>query len=158
MTQATREDRFKMTPTSTNTFFVEAYNQPVEFVRQPAGAVTNLLYRGINAPKLNLPEATPAYLAAFAGDYWSDELRVVVRMELHDGHLAARQRSGDWISLLPTGDDRFDAEAGGMAIEITRGPKSEVTEARVSGGRVRHLRFTRVALPQDNLPKVNLGP
>jgi hypothetical protein len=148
MTQATHEDKFRMTPTATNIFFVEAYRQAVEFVRQPSGAVTNLLYRGINAPKLNLPEATPARLAEYAGDYWSDELQVAIRIEVHDGKLATRQRSGNWIDLLPTGPDRFDTDRGGFAVEFTRGPASEVTQAKVSGTRVRHLRFTHVTLPQ----------
>src|SRR6185369_5958600 len=81
MTQATHEDRFKMTPTGTNTFLVEAYNnQEVEFVRQESGVVRNLLYRGINAPKLDLPEMTSARLAAYVGDYWSEELGVASRI------------------------------------------------------------------------------
>ena len=82
--QATHEDKFPMTPLSDTNFFVQAYGQPVAFVRQSSGAVTNLLYRGINAPKLTLPELPPARLAAYAGDYWSDELRVITRLELHD--------------------------------------------------------------------------
>jgi len=155
MTQATHEDKFKMTPTSDRKFFVAAYHQPVEFVRQESGAVTNLLYRGIKAPKLSLPELTPARLADYAGDYWSDELQVMTRMEVHDGKLATRLRTGNWIELLPTGADRFDTDGAGFAIEFTRGPASGITEVRVSGGRVRHLRFTRVNLPQTKSPDDN---
>jgi hypothetical protein len=147
MAQATREDKFKMTPTTETTFFVEAYGQAVEFVREPSGSVTNLLYRGINAPKLNLAESTPARLARYAGDYWSEELRVAGRIEIHDGKLASRQRSGSWIHFLPSGGERFDAEGGGLVIEFKRNPTSEITEARVTGGRVRNIRYTRVVLP-----------
>ena len=149
MTQATHEDKFPMTPVSDTNFFVKAYGQPVAFVRQSSGAVTNLLYRGINAPKLNMPEPTPARLAAYAGDYWSEELRVVTRVELHDGRLAVCLRSGRWIHLLPTGADRFDAEFGGIAVQFTRNAAGEVTEVKVSGSRVRNLRHTRVALPKS---------
>jgi CubicO group peptidase (beta-lactamase class C family) len=148
MTQATREDKFKMTPTGTNTFFVEAYGQAVEFVRQPSGTVTNLLYRGINAPRLIVPESTPAYLAAYVGDYWSEELRIAYRLEIHEGKLAVKQRSGEWIHFLPTETDHFDAEGGAMSLEFTRNPPSEVAEAKFSGGRVRHIRYTRVTLPK----------
>jgi CubicO group peptidase (beta-lactamase class C family) len=147
MTQATHEAKSKMTPTSTNTFFVEAYNQPVEFVRQASGAVTNLLYRGIKAPKLDLPEMTPARLAAYVGDYWSEELRVARRMEIHDGQLATRHRSGEWLHFLPTGPDRFDAAFGGWALQFTRNESSEVTEAKISGGRVRNIRYSRTTRP-----------
>jgi CubicO group peptidase (beta-lactamase class C family) len=148
MTQATHEDKFKMTPISTNSFFVDAYSQAVEFVRQKSGAVTNLLYRGISAPKLDLREMTPDRLGAYVGNYWSEELRVVRRMEIHEGQLATRQGSGEWLDFLPTGPDRFDANSGGWAIQFTRNKSSEVTEAKISGGRVRNIRFTRTSLPQ----------
>jgi hypothetical protein len=120
----------------------------VNFVRQSSGAVTNLLYRGINAPKLAVPESTPASLAAYVGDYWSEELRVVTRLEIHDGSLAVCLRSGRWVHLLPTGADRFDAEYGGIALQFTRNAAAEVTEVKLSGGRVRNLRHKRVALPK----------
>ena len=148
MVQATHEDKFRMTPVSDTNFFVEAYGSPVAFVRQSTGAVTNLLYRGINAPKLNVPESTPARLAPYVGDYWSEELRVVTRLEIHNGSLAVCLRSGRWIHLLPTGADRFDAEYGGIALQFTRNAAAEVTEVKVSSGRVRNLRHTRVVLPK----------
>jgi CubicO group peptidase (beta-lactamase class C family) len=148
MAQETREDKFKMTPMSDRNFFVEAYGAAVEFVRENSGPVTHLLYRGINAPKLNPPELTPALLAAYIGDYWSEELRVAGRLEIHDGKLASQQRSGTWIHFLPTGADRFDAEDGRMALEFTRSPDSGMTEVKVSGGRVRNIRYTRVMLPK----------
>jgi CubicO group peptidase (beta-lactamase class C family) len=146
MVQATHEAKFPVTPVSETNFFIEAYRAPVAFVRQSSGAVTNLLYRGINAPKLTVPESTPARLAAYVGDYWSEELRVVTRLEIHDGSLAVCLRSGRWIHLLPTGADRFDVEYGGIALQFTRSAAAEVTEVKVSGGRVRNLRHTRVAL------------
>ena len=149
MAQATREQKFPMTPVFDTNFFVKAYGQPVAFVRQSSGAVTNLLYRGINAPKLTLPESTPARLAAYAGDYWSEELRVVARVEIHDGRLAVCLRSGRWIHLLPTGADCFDADYGGIALQFTRNAAGEVMEVKVSGSRVRNLRHTRVALPKN---------
>jgi CubicO group peptidase (beta-lactamase class C family) len=148
MAQATHEDKFRMTPVSDTNFFVEAYRAPVAFVRQSSGAVTNLLYRGINAPKLTVPEPTPARLAAYVGDYWSEELRVVTRLEIHDGSLAVCLRSGRWIHLLPTGADSFDTDFGGIALRFTRNDGGEVKEVKLSGSRVRNLRHTRVALPK----------
>ena len=148
MTQATHESKFPMTPVSGTKFFVKAYGQPVTFVCQSSGAVTNLLYRGINAPKVTVPESTPSRLAAYAGDYYSEELRVVTRVEIHDGGLAVCLRSGRWIRLLPTGADSFDADYGGIALQFVRNAAAEVTEVKVSGSRVRNLRHTRVALPR----------
>ena len=97
---------------------------------------------------MTVPESTPARFAAYLGDYWSEELRVVARFEIHDGSLAVCLRSGRWIHLLPTGADSFDTEAGGIALQFTRNAAAEVTEVKVSGGRVRNLRHTRVALPK----------
>ncbi len=148
MTQATGEGKCKMTPVGTNTFLVEAYNrQTVEFVRQPTGVVTNLIYRGLRAPKLNLPKLSLADLAAYAGDYWSDELQVVRRIEIRDGRLANRHRSGDWHYFSPTGPDRFDADFGGWVLQFARSSTAQVTEMKMTGGRVRNVRHVRVTLP-----------
>ena len=145
MAQATREDKVKMTPTATNSFFVEAYRPAVEFVRQASGGVTNLLYRGINAPKMELPDFTPARLAEYTGDYWSEELRTAVRVDVHEGNLSVCQRSGSWANLVPGGDDWFDTEGGGFSVKFVRDPASQVTEARLFGDRVRNIRYARVS-------------
>lgn len=145
--KASHEDRFKMTPLSDTNFFVEAYGQPVAFVRNDSGTVTNMLYRGINAPRLDPADLaqTPARLAEYVGDYWSEELRIATRLELHDGKLAVHERSGDWSVFLPTDRDRFDV--GQVSFEFTRNPAGEVTGVLVSAGRVRNLRYLRVTLP-----------
>ena len=83
------------------------------------------------------------------GDYWSEEVRVAYRIEMRDGALGVRQRSGAWVHLLPTGTDRFDADQGGAAIEFTRNGVSEISELKVSGGRIRNVRFIRSTLPRS---------
>jgi CubicO group peptidase (beta-lactamase class C family) len=145
MAQATRESKFNMTPRSDTHFFVEAYGAEVEFVREGSRPVTQLRYRGIQAPKLTVTALAPERLRAYAGDYWSDELQRVVRLEIHGGQLMTWHRSAGWIRLLPTDADRFDTEAG-QGIVFSRDAALQVDEMRVSGGRVRHLRFRRVSL------------
>ncbi len=147
--QATHEAKFKMTPTSGATFFVQGYGSSVEFASDKSGPATHLLYRGIRAPRLNVPKFTPEQLRDFVGDYWSDELRVAYRVEMRDGSLGVRQRSGAWVWLLPTGANRFDADQGGATIEFTRNGASEITELKVSGGRIRNVRFIRSTLPRS---------
>ena len=149
MTQATREDKFDMTPTSNGTFFVKSYGSEIEFVREKSGPVTHLLYRGIRAPKLDLPKFTLAQLQAYVGDYWGEEVRVMYRIEMREGALSVQQRSGAWVRLLPTGADRFDADRGGATLEFTRNGASEISELKVSGGRIRNVRFIRSALPRS---------
>lgn len=103
----------------------------------------SLVDRAQRAPKLNVPQLTRAQLEAYCGDYWSEELRVMHRIEIRDGALGVRQRSGAWVKLLPTGADRFDTEQGGGTVEFTRNGASEPTELKVSGGRIRNVRFVR---------------
>ena len=148
MAQATHEDKFPHDAVVRHEFLRGSLPVAGGFCPQSSGAVTNLLYRGINAPKLTLPESTPSRLAAYVGDYWSEELRVVTRLEIHDGTMAVCLRSGRWIHLLPTGADSFDAEVGGFALQFTRDAAAEVIEVKASGTRVRNLRHMRVALPK----------
>jgi len=147
--QATREEKFKMTPTSGTTFFVQGYGSSVEFVSEKSGPATHLLYRGIRAPRLSPPKFTPEQLREYVGDYWSEEVRVAYRIELRDGGLGVRQRSGAWVRLLPTGMDRFDTDQGGGALGFTRNDTGEITELKVSGGRIRNVRFVRSTLPRS---------
>jgi len=147
MVQATHESKFRMTPRGETEFYVPAYGAAVEFRRNAAGVVDHLDYRGIHAPRLSLPELSPAQLTSYVGDYWSDELRTAYRVELRDGQLGARTHAGTWVGLLPTDADRFDTEVGGLAIEFTRDSASAVNEMLISGSRIRHIRFHRAVLP-----------
>ena len=145
MAQATREAKFEMTPLSTNRFFVKAYGADVEFVRTNSAGVAYLMYRGIHAPKLRISTCTPDLLRAYAGDYWSEELRVAYRLQVHEDELSTRHRSGTWVRLLPIDTDAFDTDPGGLSIAFTRNSKGEISELKVSAGRIRNIRFRRVA-------------
>jgi len=146
MAQATREPKFEMTAVSATRFFVNAYGAEVEFLRTNAEPVTHLLYRGIRAERLKVPKLTPKLLAAYVGNYWSEELRVVYRLEERNGELGTRHRSGVWVRLLPVDADRFDTDPGGLSIAFTRNAATEITEMKVSAGRPRNMRFSRISL------------
>ena len=79
------------------------------------------------------------------------------RMEIHDGQLAIRNRSGVWTHFLATGPDRFDADLDSWALQFTRNAASQVTEVKISGGRVRNIRYTRTTLQQTKLADRNLA-
>jgi len=82
---------------------------------------------------------------AFAGDYWSEELRSVTRLEVHAGKLATQFRSGQWSYFLPTGPNSFDGDWA--TLEFTRNSASIPIELRLSEERVRNIRYTRIILP-----------
>ena len=157
MVQATGETKCKMTPVSERSFFVEAYGQPIEFVRDAAGEVTHLVYRGAQAPKLKLPPITPEYLSAFVGDYWSEEFRVVYRVELREGCLQVWHPVAGWTKLLPYSTNRFDGPFG-IAMTFEKDAASRVNGFRCDSYRNHRITFVRISLPQPGLAFVDPNP
>ena len=84
---------------------------------------------------------TAADLAAFTGEYASDEAEMVLRVAVEDGKLVIHRRPDTKIALTPTFADAFRSELGG--IRFLRGPRGIVTEMSVSQDRVWDLRFAR---------------
>jgi CubicO group peptidase (beta-lactamase class C family) len=85
---------------------------------------------------------TPAAadLAAFAGDYYSDELDVTYHVTVDGDHLLMKRRL-DQAPLQPTSQDTFSAH--GLTFHFERGTGGDVTAFTVEAGRVQHIRFTR---------------
>jgi CubicO group peptidase (beta-lactamase class C family) len=87
--------------------------------------------------------ATPAYLAAFVGTYHSDEVESLHEWRLEKDTLvlyADHRRQG---VLDPASRDLFTR--GGTVYEIERDGRGRITGYRIQAGRVRDLRFMRVA-------------
>jgi len=120
-------------------------NQPEPSKTQPKIA------GGSPVTKPSGPVLTPELLTIYGGDYWSEELQVVYRVEIQNGKLMLGHRFSGWGKLLPTGLDRFKTEPRpgvpvAPTIEFTRDSASVVNGMKVTGGRVRNLWFTRVSL------------
>jgi hypothetical protein len=84
-----------------------------------------------------------AKLAEYAGDYRSDEAEVTQTWKVEKGQLvvyAGYRRLG---ILEPTYKDGFTR--GTSVIDVVRDAKGRITGYTVEAGRVRHLRFTRLA-------------
>jgi hypothetical protein len=145
--QASHEDKYDMTQTGENTFFVEAYHSSVEFNVDASGKVPSLLYHRKVAPRIDTQALSPERLARFTGDYWSEEIRQDGRIEINNGQLAVQSRDGRWTPLLAVGQNRFDADNGRFTIEFTEGSDGTVSELRLSAGRIRNLRYTKTRLP-----------
>ncbi|MBX3745518.1 MAG: beta-lactamase family protein [Verrucomicrobiae bacterium] len=150
VTQATREASAAMTPMGSGTFHVEAYRQGMEFVRdEESGLVTHLRYRGIRAPKLEGAETEAPRLQVLAGEYWSEELRAMHRVELHDGALRCWQGPYRATRLRPVAKDHFET-GNGMSIEFRRHGNGHPVEMRYSAGRVLDVRFVRGDYPGES--------
>jgi CubicO group peptidase (beta-lactamase class C family) len=139
--------RLPMIAESDSTFLVE--NARVRFLRAPGGVDhltvqvgdTELAGRRVAPPRL-----APAALAGYAGDYFSPELETVYRVVAVDGGLVARHvRHGD-IALTPVDRDLFAGSQwffGRVAFDRDAG--GAIAGFRVTGNRVRDLRFVRLA-------------
>ncbi len=146
MIQAGGATKSRLLPVSDAVFIDEDHGAKVQFVRDSSNSVTHLFYRDVRVPRLHLPEASLDRLLAYVGDYWSDELRVAYRLEMLNGELGTRHRSGAWVRFLPIEPDRFDTDLGNLSIVFTCNAAAEVTELKVSGARTRNIRFSRVSL------------
>jgi hypothetical protein len=85
---------------------------------------------------------TPAQLAAYAGDYRSDEVEATHTWKVEKGELVVYASGRRLGTLEPTYRDGFTR--GGSEIDVQRDARGRITGFVVEAGRVRHLRFTRV--------------
>ena len=102
-----------------------------------------------SAPE-DAPPETPGPLAPaeYAGTYYSPELDALYHVEASEDGLVARHIRHGVIVLDPRGADEF---ATGQwffrEVRFVRDNRGVVTEMRVGGGRVRNLRFVKLATP-----------
>jgi len=145
MAQATREAKVPMTAESEDLFWVQAYGAHVFFQRDASGVVTDIRYRGIQAPRVQLVSPSREQLAEYAGSYYSEELGTSYEIIVQDGGLFARHRRYGDVALMPGPLDEFSGELWFLrGLEFTRGPDHRVTGFLVTSGRVRNLRFEAV--------------
>ncbi|HEX6747660.1 MAG TPA: serine hydrolase domain-containing protein [Longimicrobium sp.] len=86
---------------------------------------------------------TPANLAAFAGEYRSDEAEVIYTIAVESGKLVLRRRPDVRIELTPVYRDAFTTE-NGWVLRFTRDRTGRVNGFGLWVERVRGLRFERV--------------
>ncbi len=89
------------------------------------------------------PLFTEAELLAYAGNFRSQELDVVYRLEVEDGRLVLTRPASLARPLVAQKTDRF--EAGPYTFRFQRDDGGGVSGFLLDAGRVRNLRFQRVA-------------
>jgi CubicO group peptidase (beta-lactamase class C family) len=145
MAQATYETKFPMTAVAENRFWVAAYGASVFFPRDDAGKVSNIGYRGIRAPRVELFTPSPEELEQFAGTYYSAELDTRWELLVDENRLVARHRRYDDIPLDPGETDDFTSRTWFLRdLKFTRDNRGRVNGFLVYNGRVRDLRFDRM--------------
>ncbi|HKO05254.1 MAG TPA: serine hydrolase domain-containing protein [Candidatus Acidoferrales bacterium] len=99
------------------------------------------------------PKLSPADLAVYAGDYWSDELRVTYRLAIDDGRLMMSDIIGaDGVprrggipkkEFQPIAADEFKQSRPQMTLRFTRDAGGAVAGFMLDAGRTRGMAFAR---------------
>jgi hypothetical protein len=114
----------------------------------PAGVSANLAFgrEPIRLHRVETAEPDRDTLAAYAGRYWSDELRCFYDIVLDGDTLAIERPKHRRERLYPAGDDRFFRGFlfGTLNLAFERDPEHRITGFTNAGGRVSGLRFRRM--------------
>jgi len=126
-------------------FRVMATGDLAEFTFDDQGEVTTLTLemggRQISAPRL--PDYAPSEreLAAYEGEYFSEELQVLYRIALLEGQLTLRVRAEDKGTLDPIQPDVLVSELG--TLRFQRNARGAIAGFRLDAGRVRDVAFSK---------------
>ncbi len=113
---------------------------------QPAQVATRPERKATPSPDW---KPAPAELAAFAGDYRSDELEVTYHVRAEGDRLLLSWRNTPELQLSPTVRDGFTSVRGveqvapGMQLQFQRDGGGRPVSFTVEAGRVQHIRFRR---------------
>jgi hypothetical protein len=134
-----------MAARSDTSFWVDAYAAPMTF-RAVAGQPVRLVYRGRELPKLEDPTPwSPAQLRELVGEYESDELKALYRVELSDSGLVMKHPRHGTIRLTNLWKDDFGGSTWfTKSVEFQRDQSGRVVGFSVFvDERSRDVRFTR---------------
>lgn len=144
----------EMVALSDTSFHVPGPDAEVVFERE-GGRVARIVVRTASGelagPRMETVQLGPEELDAYTGVYYSPELETLYRITVEeDGLLARHKRHGD-LPLEAAGPDAFTGPRWFFRkLEFSRDDAGEIEGFRLSGGRVRNLRFVRLgegALP-----------
>ena len=150
MAQPTGQPKIELFPESETRFFLKITEADVIFHKDEKGKVDqfSLLQGGQNISAKRMEPFTPdaAALAEYTGNYYSDELGTVYSIVVKEGKLLAEHRRNEDVRLTPTALDQFSGSAWFFSkVSFTRDKDRRVTGFRLTGGRVRNLRFDKQA-------------
>jgi CubicO group peptidase (beta-lactamase class C family) len=148
MTQLTGQQKFPMFATDERNFFLKVVDAQVSFDAPGADGVAGIATLHQNGRDMPMPRivktAAPSMpLAAFEGEYYSDELHVLYRIVQKGKGLAVSYPRGT-IDFEAAGPNTFASFAGVIRFQCTA--DKECNTFTADNGRVRKLRFSKVAI------------
>jgi CubicO group peptidase (beta-lactamase class C family) len=148
MLQRNGRTKVKLIPESHTEFSIQNRDGKLAFHLNNIGDVTKLVFtQGDNVmtgEKFKPADLSAYQLEEFAGDYRSDELGTNYTLVILDGKLVAQHQRHSDVPLNPTKKDMFLGRQWFFRqVRFTRNNENQVTGFRLSGGRVRNLRFDK---------------
>lgn len=142
------EGKAELIPLSETKFALKDIGGEVTFERDESGKITRFKLersgQSRTANRSDTKAATPAQLAEFSGDYYSPELGTTYTLVVKEGQLIAQHRRHDDIRLTQFEGDRFrGSQWFFQRVQFTRDADKHVVGFRLTGGRVRNLRFDK---------------
>ena len=140
--------RAELLPASATTFFARVNNAELTFERNDGGDVGQIVLNlggNRSVGKKVLPVTlTAAQMAEYAGDYYSDELGTTYTLVVHGNGLVAEHRRNDDIKLTVVDRDYLTGTQWFFQqVRFVRDKDGRVTGFRLTGSRVRNMRFDR---------------
>src|SRR5262249_51810272 len=149
MAQPTGGRKAEAVPESALIFRVASFGIEVTFSGLEKGRFTKISVvqhgdQPAQGKRVKAPDLGPAQLAEYAGQYYSDELGTTYNLVVQEGKLVAQHHRHDDIALTAQDQDMFlGSQWFFQRIRFMRDKDGRVTGMRVTGGRVRNMRFDR---------------
>jgi len=142
------EGKAELIPLSETKFALKDIGGELTFERDENGKITRFKLERSGqtrtATRSDTAAATPAQLSEFSGDYYSPELGTTYTLVVKEGQLIAQHRRHDDIKLTQFDGDRFrGSQWFFQRVQFTRDADKRVVGFRLTGGRVRNLRFDK---------------
>lgn len=146
--QPTGGPKLEMMPVSDTKFLLKDYGIEITFgavAKAKAGEfIINDGGGKETAKRIESQGQKAVRLEEYAGEYYSDELGTAYTIVVRDGQLVAEHRRHDDIKLTPAQDDNFlGAQWFFQKVRFTRDKENRVTGLRLTGSRVRNVRFDK---------------
>ena len=142
------QGKSKLIPVSETTFYSETTGAKIIFYRNDDGVADRISIHpgGQDIPGQRIEVWSPdaAQRAELAGEYYSEELGTSYMLVVRDDRLVATHRRHADIELTPVKQDQLAGNRWWFGrARIVRDDDGRVTGFRLTGGRVRNLRFEK---------------
>jgi len=140
--------KLELLPESETEFLLKAIGAEVIFEKDKSGKVTRFLLRQGSeetpAKRIEALILKPEQLKEYLGDYYSEELGTTYTLVVDQGKLIAQHRRNEDSVLSPTVIDEFAGSNWYFGkVQFTRAKNKRISGFRLSGSRVRNLRFDK---------------